>query len=85
MLHVIVKTPRDGNRRAWYINSIVVNNEILAIVVFKNNDKERIFTPVSLNSVSLDLNMKNPTTPIVDSLRSINTKLKNTGSARLSA
>jgi uncharacterized protein YifN (PemK superfamily) len=70
-----------GLRKAWYIESAVETQDfasLRAIVVFKNNNEDKAFTVVPLDRVRLDLSFKNEESPVIDGVRTINLKLKNT-------
>jgi hypothetical protein len=76
MLHVLVKTESLGLRKAWYIDAVRCEGRTLALVVFKNNDNDKFFTEVPVSTVCLDTSFRNEAMPVVDSVRSINAKLR---------
>lgn len=86
MLHVLVKTKDMGKRKAWYVGAVVCGSLFnietrqnmpvtYAIVVFKNNSDKR-FYQVEIEDVFLDTSFKAESDPVVDSLRTINLKLR---------
>lgn len=84
MLHVIVTNDKAVKRKAFYIGAAThtVNRkgkytETFAIISYKNNNPDRLFSEVPLSSVGLDILQSTASVPFIEnSVRKINNSLK---------
>lgn len=85
MLHVLIKTKDMGMRKAWFIcPTETAYGEPAAVIVYKNNNKEKPFEVVAMDRVHLDIEFRAEAEPVrentvidnVRTLRDVNRALR---------